>query len=121
MTELDLDSFWMPFTANRAFKSSPRIVTGAEGMYVRNERGEPVLDAVAGLWCVNLGHGRVEIAEAVHEALLNLDFAPTFQMGHPGPFKVASRLLPYLPPEFSSVFFTSSGSEGVDTALKMAL
>ncbi len=121
MTELNLDAFWMPFTANRAYKAAPRLVTGAHGMYVVNERGEDVIDAMAGLWCVNLGHGRREIADAVHEALLNLDFAPTFQMGHPGPFRVAERLLPYLPDGFSNVFFTNSGSESVDTALKIAL
>ena len=119
--DLNLEPFWMPFTANRAFKAAPRLITGAHGMYVRNERGEEVLDAVAGLWCVNLGHGRREIADAVHRALLDLDFAPTFQMGHPGPFRLAERLLHYLPPDFSHVFFTNSGSEGVDTALKIAL
>ena len=118
---LNLDHFWMPFTANRAFKAAPRIVTGANGMYVKNERGEDVLDAMAGLWCVNLGHGRTEIAEAVHDALLTLDFAPTFQMGHPGPFKLAERLVPHLPEGFSHLFFTNSGSEAVDTALKIAL
>ena len=118
---LNLDHFWMPFTSNREFKAAPRIVTGAHGMYVRNERGEDVLDAVAGLWCVNLGHGRVEIAEAVHEALLNLDYAPNFQMGHPGPFLLAERLVKHLPAGMSHIFFTNSGSEGVDTALKIAL
>jgi beta-alanine--pyruvate transaminase len=111
----------MPFTANRAFKAAPRLITGAHGMYVANERGEDVLDAVSGLWCVNLGHGRVEIADAVHRALLDLDFAPTFQMGHPGPFQLAERLLRHLPSAFSHVFFTNSGSESVDTALKIAL
>jgi beta-alanine--pyruvate transaminase len=121
MPEASLDAFWMPFTANRAFKAAPRIVTGAHGMYVVNERGEDIVDAAAGLWCVNLGHGRVEIADAVHKALLSLDFAPTFQMGHPGPFRLAERLLPLLPDGFSHVFFTNSGSEGVDTALKIAL
>jgi beta-alanine--pyruvate transaminase len=121
MPDLNLDAFWMPFTANRAYKVAPRLVTGAHGMYVVNERGEEVLDAMAGLWCVNLGHGRPEIAEAAHQALLNLDFAPTFQMGHPGPFLLAERLLPHLPEGFSHVFFTNSGSEAVDTALKIAL
>src|SRR5436309_253791 len=93
MSQINLDHFWMPFTANRAFKAAPRIVTGAHDMYVVNERGEDVLDAIAGLWCVNLGHGRTEIADAVHRAVLDLDFAPTFQMGHPGPFLLAERLL----------------------------
>jgi beta-alanine--pyruvate transaminase len=121
MPDLNLDAFWMPFTANRDFKAAPRLITGARGMYVLNERGEPVLDAAAGLWCVNLGHGRQEIASAAYDALLNLDFAPTFQMGHPGPFWLAERLLPLLPEGFSHVFFTNSGSEAVDTALKIAL
>jgi beta-alanine--pyruvate transaminase len=121
MAELNLDAFWMPFTANRSYKEAPRLVTGAHGMYVVNERGEDVLDAMAGLWCVNLGHGRPEIAEAARQALLNLDFAPTFQMGHPGPFRLAERLLPHLPEGFTHVFFTNSGSEAVDTALKIAL
>jgi beta-alanine--pyruvate transaminase len=119
--ELNLEHFWMPFTANRAFKAAPRLVTGARGMYVQNERGQDVLDAMAGLWCVNLGHGREEIADAVHAALLDLDFAPTFQMGHPGPFLLAERLIKHLPEGFSHVFFTNSGSEAVDTALKIAL
>lgn len=120
-TGLNLEHFWMPFTANRDFKAAPRMITGAHGMYVRNERGEDVLDAASGLWCVNLGHGRAEIADAVHEALLNLDFAPAFQMGHPGPFRLAERLVKHLPPGLTHVFFTNSGSEGVDTALKIAL
>jgi beta-alanine--pyruvate transaminase len=121
MAELNLDAFWMPFTANRAFKAAPRIVTGAHDMYVVNERGEDVIDAMAGLWCVNLGHGRPEIAEAVRDALLQLDYAPTFQMGHPGPFLLAERLVAHLPAGFSHLFFTNSGSESVDTALKIAL
>jgi beta-alanine--pyruvate transaminase len=121
MPDLDLGPFWMPFTANKAFKSAPRMITGAHGMFVVNDRGEEVVDAAAGLWCVNLGHGRTEIADAVHTALLDLDYAPTFQMGHPGPFVLAKRLLPLLPPDFSHVFFTNSGSESVDTALKIAL
>src|SRR5215208_2702291 len=121
MRETSLDAFWMPFTANRAFKAAPRIVTGAHDMYVVNERGEDVIDAMAGLWCVNLGHGRPEIAEAVRDALLQLDYAPTFQMGHPGPFLLAERLVAHLPAGFSHLFFTNSGSESVDTALKIAL
>ncbi len=121
MTELNLDAFWMPFTANRVFKAAPRIVTGAHDMYVVNERGEDVVDAMAGLWCVNLGHGRPEIADAVRDTLLHLDYAPTFQMGHPGPFRLAERLVSVLPDGFSHVFFTNSGSESVDTALKIAL
>jgi len=118
---MNLDHFWMPFTANRAFKAAPRLVTAAHDMYVVNERGEDVLDAMSGLWCVNLGHGRREIADAVYRALLELDFAPTFQMGHAGPFVLAERLIKHLPAGVSHIFFTNSGSEGVDTALKIAL
>ncbi|MBI3549585.1 MAG: aminotransferase class III-fold pyridoxal phosphate-dependent enzyme [Elusimicrobia bacterium] len=118
---LNLEHFWMPFTANRSFKAEPRIVTAAHGMFLTNEHGEDVLDAAAGLWCVNAGHGRKEIADAVHAALLHLDFAPTFQMGHPGPFKLAERLSKLMPKGFNRVFFANSGSEGVETALKIAL
>ncbi|MBI4348998.1 MAG: aminotransferase class III-fold pyridoxal phosphate-dependent enzyme [Elusimicrobia bacterium] len=119
--DVNLDNFWMPFTANRSFKGAPRMVTGAKGMYVKNERGEDVIDAAACLWCVNAGHGRPEIAEAVKQALLELDFAPNFQMGHPAAFKLAERLSEILPDGLDRVFFTNSGSEGVDTALKIAL
>jgi beta-alanine--pyruvate transaminase len=117
----NLDHFWMPFTANRAFKTAPRLITGAQGMYVRDQRGEQVLDAAAGLWCVNLGHGRPEIAHAVYRSLLDLDFAPTFQMGHLAPFELAERLVEHLPAGFTHLFFTNSGSEAVETALKIAL
>jgi beta-alanine--pyruvate transaminase len=88
---LDMSSYWMPFTANRQFKSEPRIITAAEGMYYTKEDGGTLLDASAGLWCVNAGHGRREIADAVHRQLLTLDYSPPFQMGQPGAFDFAAR------------------------------
>jgi len=116
----DLEAFWMPFTANRQFKASPRLLAKAEGMHYWTADGRKILDGVAGLWCVNAGHGRREIAEAVHRQLTTLDYAPPFQMGHPAAFELANRLV-RLTPGFDHVFFTNSGSESVDTALKIAL
>jgi beta-alanine--pyruvate transaminase len=118
--ELDLSAWWMPFTANRQFKAAPRLFTGASGMHYRTAEGRQVLDGTAGLWCVNAGHGRVEIAEAVHRQLLELDYSPPFQMGHPGAFELAARLARLGPEGLDRVFFTNSGSESVDTALKIA-
>jgi beta-alanine--pyruvate transaminase len=115
-----LDQFWMPFTANRHFRKDPRMLVGAEGMYYTADDGHTVLDGTAGLWCVNAGHGRREIADAVGEQLRTMDFGPTFQMGHPLPFRFAERLSEYLPEGLDRVFFTNSGSESVDTALKIA-
>jgi len=117
----DLDAFWMPFTANRQFKANPRLLARAEGMYYTTVDNRRVLDAVAGLWCVNAGHGRREITEAVAHQLATMDFAPTFQMGHPLAFEAASRLAAIAPPGLDRIFFTNSGSESVDTALKIAL
>lgn len=117
----DLEAFWMPFTANRQFKAQPRLLVAAEGMYYTSADGRQILDGTAGLWCVNAGHGRPEIAEAVKAQLLRLDFAPTFQMGHPDAFELATRLVALLPSDLNYVFFTNSGSEAVDTALKIAL
>ncbi len=116
----DLEAFWMPFTANRQFKASPRLLAKAEGMHYWTADGRKILDGVAGLWCVNAGHGRREIAEAVHRQLATLDYAPPFQMGHPAAFELANRLS-RLTPGLDHVFFTNSGSESVDTALKIAL
>lgn len=116
-----LDDFWMPFTANRQFKAKPRLLESAEGMYFTTDDGRKVLDGTAGLWCCNAGHGRREITEAVSKQMAKLDFAPTFQMGHPLPFELASRLAEIAPPGLNKVFFTNSGSESVDTALKIAL
>jgi beta-alanine--pyruvate transaminase len=118
---LDLEAFWMPFTANRHFKAKPRLLARAEGMYYWTADGRQVLDGVAGLWCVNAGHTRREIAEAVALQLNTMEYAPTFQMGHPIAFELATRLAKLAPPGLDRVFFTNSGSESVDTALKIAL
>ena len=117
----DLDAFWMPFTANRHFKANPRLLARADGMYYWTPEGRQVLDGVAGLWCVNAGHGRREIADAVARQLTTMDYAPTFQMGHPIAFELAARLAEIAPPGLDRVFFTNSGSESVDTALKIAI
>jgi beta-alanine--pyruvate transaminase len=117
----DLSAFWMPFTANRQYKDAPRLLVQASGMYYRTIDGDSVLDGTAGLWCCNLGHAREEITEAVSRQLATLDFAPTFQMGHPLPFRLAAALSEFAPPGLDRIFFTNSGSESVDTALKMAL
>ncbi len=116
-----LDAFWMPFTANRQFKAAPRLLVSAQGMHYTADDGRTVLDGTAGLWCVNAGHGRRNIASAVERQLSNLDFAPTFQMGHPIAFEFAERLAEVAPGGLDRVFFTNSGSESVDTALKIAL
>ncbi|OWJ95475.1 aspartate aminotransferase family protein [Pseudomonas sp. A46] len=116
-----LDEFWMPFTANRQFKANPRLLESAEGMYFRSSDGRQVLDGTAGLWCCNAGHGRREITEAVSRQIARLDFAPTFQMGHTLPFELAERLADIAPEGLNRVFFTNSGSESADTALKIAL
>ncbi|SFM27526.1 aspartate aminotransferase family protein [Halopseudomonas yangmingensis] len=121
LSSQNLDAFWMPFTANRQFKQRPRLLESAEGMYYRDVDGRPILDGTAGLWCCNAGHGRIEIAEAVSRQISHMDFAPTFQMGHPLPFELAERLAEIAPPGLDRVFFTNSGSESVDTALKIAL
>ncbi|MBA1272941.1 aspartate aminotransferase family protein [Stutzerimonas azotifigens] len=115
------DHFWMPFTANRQFKSAPRLLERAEGMYYTSDDGRQILDGTAGLWCCNAGHGRREITEAVTQQLSKMDFAPTFQMGHSLPFQLAERLSEITPAGLNRVFFTNSGSESVDTALKIAL
>ena len=117
----ELDAFWMPFTANRQFKANPRLLARAEGMYYWDQSGREVLDGVAGLWCVNAGHGRREITEAVTKQLATMDYAPTFQMGHPIAFELANRLAQIAPPGLDRIFFTNSGSESVDTALKIAI
>lgn len=116
-----LEAFWMPFTANRQFKASPRMIVAAQGMYYTTSDDRQLLDGTAGLWCVNAGHGRKAIADAVHQQLLQLDYGSAFQMGHPGPFQLAERLVQLLPGDLNHVFFTNSGSEAVDTALKMAI
>ncbi|CDM62950.1 MULTISPECIES: aspartate aminotransferase family protein [Rhizobium] len=120
-----LDNFWMPFTANRQFKAAPRLLASAEGMYYTDIDGNKVLDGTAGLWCVNAGHGRKRVADAVARQLQTMDFAPTFQMGHPVAFDFAEKLSKISPggpsAKLDRVFFTGSGSESVDTALKIAI
>ena len=118
---LKTDAFWMPFTANRQFKAAPRMFASAEGMHYTTVDGRKVIDGSAGLWCVNAGHGRRQIAAAVEKQLMNLDFAPSFSMGHPIAFDFAERLADIAPKGLDRIFFTNSGSESVDTALKIAL
>jgi beta-alanine--pyruvate transaminase len=120
-TALSLDAYWMPFTANRQFKQKPRMLSRASGMYYETPEGRKILDGVAGLWCVNAGHGRKEITRAVAEQLEVMDYAPAFQVGHPTAFELANALVRIAPPGLEHVFFTNSGSESVDTALKIAL
>jgi len=116
-----LEAFWMPFTANRQFKAAPRLLARAEGMHYWTADGQRILDGVAGLWCVNAGHGRREITEAVSTQIGEMDYAPPFQMGHPSAFRLANELVGLAPAGLDHVFFTNSGSESVDTALKIAL
>ena len=116
-----LEQHWMPFTANRHFKANPRILTGAKGMYFTTDHGDQVIDGSAGLFCVAAGHGRPEIAAAVNEALTKMDYVPPFQFGHPASFEVARRLASVTPADLDHIFFANSGSEAVDTALKIAL
>jgi beta-alanine--pyruvate transaminase len=117
----EMEAFWMPFTANRQFKANPRMLAKAEGMHYWTPEGRPILDAVAGLWCVNAGHGRREISEAVARQIATMEYAPPFQMGHPAAFQLANEVASWLPKDMGHVFFTNSGSESVDTALKIAL
>ena len=117
----NLEAFWMPFTANRQFKAKPRLLTSAAGMYYTSHDGRSILDGTAGLWCCNAGHAQPAIVSAVQQQVAILDFAPTFQMGHPLAFELASRLTTLLPEGFDHVFYANSGSEAVDSALKIAL
>ncbi|MGI4859739.1 MAG: aspartate aminotransferase family protein, partial [Janthinobacterium lividum] len=117
----DMSSLWMPFTANRQFKAAPRLLESAKGMYYRSSDGREVLDGCAGLWCVNAGHGREQIVSAVAAQMQTMDFAPTFQMAHPLAFEAASKVAELMPAGLDRIFFTNSGSESVDTALKIAL
>jgi beta-alanine--pyruvate transaminase len=117
----NLEAFWMPFTANRAYKANPRMLARAEGMHYYTAEGREIIDGTAGLWCVNAGHGRREITEAIQRQAAVMDFAPSFQMGHPIAFQAAAKLADFLPDGLDRVFFTNSGSESADTALKIAL
>jgi beta-alanine--pyruvate transaminase len=116
-----LDAFWMPFTANRQFKAAPRLLVAAQDMHYTSHDGRLILDGTAGLWCVNAGHCRPQITEAIRRQAGTMDFAPAFQMGHPLAFEAASRVAALLPEGLDHVFFANSGSEAVDTALKIAL
>jgi beta-alanine--pyruvate transaminase len=120
-TREQLEAYWMPFTPNRQFKSKPRLLARASGMYYWTPEGRQILDGVAGLWCVAAGHGRSEITEAVANQLKTMDYAPPFQMGHPAAFELANEVVKIAPAGLDHVFFTNSGSESVDTALKIAL
>jgi beta-alanine--pyruvate transaminase len=116
-----MDAYWMPFTANRQFKKAPRMLAKASGMHFWTPEGRQVLDGIAGLWCVNAGHARTRIVQAIAEQAAELDFAPPFNMGHPKAFELAERLVQLTPPGLNKVFYTNSGSESVETALKMAI
>ncbi|MBZ9986280.1 aspartate aminotransferase family protein [Mesorhizobium sp. BH1-1-5] len=121
VTPNDLSAFWMPFTANRQFKQAPRMFVSAKDMHYTTSDGRKVLDGTAGLWCVNAGHCRPKITEAIQSQAAELDYAPAFQMGHPIVFELANRLVDIAPKGMDHVFFTNSGSESVETALKMAI
>ena len=118
---LNTDHLWMPFTANKQFKAAPRVLVSAKDMHYTSDDGRQILDGTAGLWCVNAGHGREPIVQAVCDMAHELDYAPMFQMAHPKVFEAASKLAAITPEGMDKVFFTNSGSESVDTALKMAL
>ena len=117
----DLDAFWLPFTANRSFKRNPRMIARAKDMHYYTPEGRPVLDGTAGLWCCNAGHNRDGVVAAIQAQAAELDYAPSFQYGHPKAFQAASRIAELAPADLDHVFFTNSGSEAVDTALKIAL
>ena len=117
----ELDAYWMPFTSNRAFKQSPRLLVGAKDMHYTASDGRRILDGTAGLWCVNAGHCRERIVEAIQERAAHLDYATAFQMGHPSSFELATALAEMTPGDLDHAFFSNSGSEAVDTALKIAL
>jgi len=116
-----MDAYWMPFTANRQFKKAPRLLARASGMHYWDDHGRQILDGVAGLWCVNAGHARPRIVQAIQQQAAELDFAPPFQMAHAKAFELAERVVQVAPTGMTKVFFTNSGSEAVETALKMAL
>jgi beta-alanine--pyruvate transaminase len=117
----DLEAFWIPFTPNRAFKKAPRLITRAKDMYYYTAEGRPVIDAAAGMWCCNAGHNRDPIVAAIRRQAGELDYAPAFQFSHPQAFELASRIAALAPGDLDHVFFCNSGSEAVDTALKIAL
>ena len=115
------EPYWMPFTANRQFKAAPRILVSAKGMHYTDDQGRQILDSSSGLWCVNAGHGREKITEAIRAQAEVMDYAPAFQCGHPGAVELSARLTSLFPGDLDHVFYANSGSEAVDTALKIAL
>jgi len=117
---VDLDSYWMPFTGNRQFKTEPRIIVGADGWHYRSADGRKILDGLSGLWCCGAGHNRAELAQAIAAQAQELDYAPAFQFGHPKAFQLAQKLRDLTPSGLEHVFFTNSGSESTDTSLKIA-
>jgi len=117
----DLEPYWMPFTANRQFKGAPRLLVGAKGLHYTTAEGRKVLDGTAGLWCCNAGHGHPKIVAAIQAQAAEMDYAPAFQMGHPKAFELAGRVAALAPGDLDHVFFVNSGSEAVDTALKLAI
>ena len=117
----DLEPYWMPFTANRAFKKRPKMIVGAKDMHYIASDGRRLIDGAAGLWCTNAGHNRAPIVEAIQREAATLDYAPAFQFSHPKAFELASRVAALAPAYLDHVFFCNSGSEAVDTALKIAL
>ncbi|NOH72122.1 aspartate aminotransferase family protein [Vibrio pectenicida] len=118
--ETGMQAYWMPYTANRRFKAEPRIITGAQGAYYIDDKGRKIFDGLSGLWTCGAGHNRTEIANAVEKQLLELDYAPAFQYGHPKAFELAERLATLAPEDINKVFFVNSGSEASDTATKIA-
>ena len=117
----DLEAFWMPFTANRSFKKAPRMLARAKDMHYWTPEGRKLLDGAAGLWCVNAGHSREPIVKAIQEQAAEMDFSPPFQFGNPKAFQLATRVAAMAPGDLDHVFFANSGSEAVDTALKIAI
>ncbi|ABE38526.1 aspartate aminotransferase family protein [Rhodopseudomonas pseudopalustris] len=117
----DLEAFWMPFTANRAFKRAPKMIAGAKDMHYFTTDGRKIIDAASGMWCSNAGHGRTEISAAIAAQAEALDFSPPFQFGQPKAFELASRIVELAPDGLDHVFFCNSGSEAADTALKIAM
>src|SRR5665213_3734903 len=117
----DLESFWMPFTANRQFKSAPRLIVAAQGLHYTTHDGRQIMDGTAGMWCCNAGHGHPKIVAAIQAQAAEMDYAPAFQIGHPKAFELASRIASLFPGDLNRVFYTNSGSESVETALKIAI
>ncbi len=117
----DLESYWVPFTPNKTFKANPKLLVSADGMYYKSQEGQEILDGTAGLWCVNAGHNNPHIVRAIQEQAATLDYGPAFQLSHPKAFELSNRLVGMAPKEYTHAFYTNSGSESADTALKMAL